>query len=77
MNISTRAYHLLKSSVSVYRRSHLTSLPVRMVHPRGYNDYYDMWSFKFHEANMALMGCKTSEQFGFIFKKYGENMTDV
>jgi hypothetical protein len=48
-----------------------------MVHARGYNDFYDNWSFIFHEINFALGGCKNTENFAFVFQKYGPKMTDV
>ena len=54
----------------------MTQMPVRMVHARGYNDFYDNWSFKFHEINFALSGSKTTDAFVFVFKKYGKDMTD-
>jgi hypothetical protein len=47
-----------------------------MVHERGYNDFYDNWSFKFHEVNFALGASRNTENFVFIFKKYGKIMTD-
>ena len=50
--------------------------PLRMVHARGYNDFYDNWSFIFHEINFALSGSKTTDAFAFVFKKYGKHMTD-
>jgi hypothetical protein len=49
---------------------------VRMVHARGYNDYYDNWSFRFHEVNFALSGSKNTDAFAYVFKKYGQYMTD-
>ena len=52
------------------------SVPLRQVHPRGYNDFYDNWSFIFHEVNFALSGSKTTDQFVFVINKYGKYMTD-
>lgn len=49
---------------------------MRYVHPRGYNDFYDNWSFRFHEINFALGGCKNTDNFVFVYKKYGQWMTD-
>ncbi len=54
----------------------MTQVPIRMVHPRGYNDRYDTYSFWYHEINMALFSTKTTEQFAYIFRKYGDKMTD-
>ena len=54
----------------------MTYVPMRMVHARGYNDFYDNWSFIFHEINFALSGAKTTDQFVYVFKKYGKDMTD-
>jgi hypothetical protein len=52
-------------------------VPVRFVHQRGYNDNFDDYSYKFHEANMALMNCKETDQFVYIFERYGSHMTDT
>ncbi len=54
----------------------LNQMPLRMVHQRGYNDFYDNYSFIFHEINFALGACKTTESFSFVFHKYGAKMTD-
>ncbi len=58
------------------RRTLLVQHSVRMVHARGYNDFYDTWSFRFHEINFALGNCKNTDAFLFVFKKYGQWMTD-
>ena len=47
-----------------------------MVHPRGYNDFQDNWSFIFHEINFALGNSRNTDDFVFIFKKYEKEMTD-
>ena len=47
-----------------------------MVHSRGYNDHYDTYSFRIHECNIALMNAKNTDSFVYIFRKYGEWMTD-
>ena len=52
------------------------TLPQRQVHARGYNEHFDNWSFLFHEANMAMSGCRNTDNFVFVFKKYGKHMTD-
>lgn len=55
-------------------------MPVRFAfptHARGYNENYDNYSHLFHETNLALMNCKETDQFVYIFKKYGNHMTDV
>jgi hypothetical protein len=78
MNNYRRGFNLLKLCTRSYNLTNraLTYLPVRMVHERGYNDFYDNWSFKFHEVNFALGGSRNTENFVFIFKKYGKIMTD-
>ena len=68
---------LLRTQVVATRRStSLVQHSLRMVHARGYNDYYDMWSHNFHEVNFALSGSKTTDAFVFVFKKYGKFLTD-
>lgn len=62
---------------TVSSSSLLVQYPKRYVHPRGYNEYYDTYSFRFHEINFALGGSKNTDNFVFVFKKYGEWMTDV
>lgn len=59
------------STVNVLSKSSFYKYPVRFVHPRGYNDFYDTWSFRFHEINFALGGSKNTDNFVFVFKKYG------
>lgn len=59
------------STVNVLSKSSFYKYPVRLVHQRGYNDFYDTWSFRFHEINFALGGCKNTDNFIFVFKKYG------
>ena len=55
----------------------LPLLALRQVHARGYNDFYDNWSFIFHEINFALGGSKNTTNFAFVFRKYGKDMTDT
>ena len=71
-----RCFSLLSKSAqyrSASNTSHalLVQYPLRFVHQRGYNDFYDNWSFRFHEINFALGGCKNTDNFVFVFKKYG------
>ena len=82
-NLYRSAYLLARLSQRTLLRPHtiraavkLTQMPVRTVHARGYNDFYDNWSFIFHEINFALSGSKTTDAFVFLFKKYGKQMTD-
>ena len=81
MNFYRKTYHLLKlanrSKSLVTKSFMLTQQPIRMVHQRGYNEYYDNWTFIFHEINLALGSCKNTENFIFVFKKYEKYMTDV
>lgn len=77
MNTYRKALSLLKLQHSLIRGASLLYVPVRCVHQRGYNAFYDDYSYKFHETNMALMNCKETDQFIYIFKRYGEHMTDA
>jgi hypothetical protein len=77
MNIYKKAFHFLKLRQTLTRSAVLMKVPVRMVHPRGYNDFYDDYSHKFHECNIALMNCKETDQFVYIFQRYGPGMTDT
>ena len=49
---------------------------MRMVHARGYNDWYDMHYITFHEINGALQSCHNIDDYAFVFTKYGEHLTD-
>jgi hypothetical protein len=48
---------------------------LRYVHARGYNDFYDIPYYIFHEINAALMVCHNCADYAFVFEKYSE-MTD-
>ena len=48
----------------------------RNVHARGYNDFDDMPYHIFHEINAALQVCHNLKDYGFVFEKYGADMTD-
>ena len=43
---------------------------MRMVHKRGYNDFYDMPGYLFHEVNGAMMGANNVPDYAFVFEKY-------
>ena len=75
-HLCRRAYQLARIPAA---RTAFMLVPTqqRFVHARGYNDFYDSWSHIFHEINMALCGCKNTDNFMFAFKKYGKHMTDV
>ena len=47
-----------------------------MVHARGYNDFYDMPYYIFHEINAALQSCHNCRDYAFVFNKYSEHLTD-
>ena len=47
-----------------------------MVHARGYNEWYDMHNWHFHEINGALQGCHNVNDYAFVFKKYDADLTD-
>lgn len=48
----------------------------RMIHPRGYTNMMDDYSFIFNEINFALQGAKNTDNMVFVYKKYGQHMTD-
>ena len=58
------------------RRQNLVFTQMRMVHARGYNDFYDMEYNIFHEINAALQNCHNVPDYAFVFEKYSENLTD-
>lgn len=74
-----RYFSLLSKNTLKHKQSAvlLMQYPMRFVHPRGYNDFYDNWSFRFNEINFALGGSKNTDNMVFVFKKYGQWMTDV
>ena len=47
-----------------------------MIHPRGYTDFYDNWSFQFHAINFALVNSKNMDDMIFTYKKWADKMTD-
>ena len=49
---------------------------MRMVHSRGYNDFYDMPYYIFHEINGALQSCHNVPDYAYVFNKYSDNLTD-
>lgn len=64
------------NSTTLLSKAALVNYPMRWVHQRGYNEYYDTYRFTFHETNMALSGCRNTEDFVYAYKKYGKSMTD-
>ena len=78
-NLYKRAFALARFSnrcLTMRSTIQMTQMPVRMVHARGYNDFHDSWSFIFHEINFALGGSKNTDNFVYVFKRYGKDMTD-
>ena len=69
-------FKLVLRTRALQRPTTLVTPALRMVHARGYNEYYDNWSFRFHEVNFALGSSKTTASFAFVFRKYGQYMTD-
>jgi hypothetical protein len=62
MNFYRRAFQLARlHKSSLVRGAALFQTPVRFVHPRGYNDFYDCYAHEFHETNFALMGAKETD----------------
>ena len=74
-NLYKRAFMLARLSQRTYMPStaakQMIKVPLRMVHPRGYNDFYDNPSFIFHEINFALGASKNTDNMVYVFKKYG------
>ena len=50
----------------------MIQMQTRMVHARGYNDFYDNHSFIFHEINFALGGSKNTDNFVYVYKRWGQ-----
>ena len=46
------------------------------VNARGYNDFYDVPYFLFHETNGALAVCHNCPDYAFVFEKYSDYLTD-
>ena len=55
----------------------MMTYPLRAIHSRGYTNYDDHLSLHFHEINFALNTAKNTPNIAFVYKKYGENMTDT
>jgi hypothetical protein len=49
---------------------------MRFIHARGYTNFDDHYSFIFNEINFALQGAKNTDNIVFVYKKYGQYMTD-
>jgi hypothetical protein len=64
------------AQVVAHKNAVLTNVQVRMVHARGYNDFDDMEYHIFHEVNAALQNCHNVGDYAFVFRKYGEYLTD-
>ena len=78
MNFYKRAFVLAKLQKSSFSRCMtLYQVPVRFVHPRGYNDFFDSYTNIFHETNFALMGAKETEQFAYVLDRFSNTMTDT
>ena len=60
MNICKRAMSLVRLQ-RAFKVAGILRMQARCVHQRGYNDFYDDYSFKFHECNFALMNCKETD----------------
>ena len=54
----------------------LVMTQTRNVHARGYNDFYDMEYWIFHEVNAALQSCHNVPNYAFVFEKYSKYLTD-
>jgi len=68
---------LFKSpAVVMPTRGLMPAVGCRFIHPRGYNDERDMYSFRFHEINVGLLNARNTDNIAFLFKKHQEEMTD-
>ena len=54
----------------------LVSMQQRRVHARGYNDWYDVPYYIFHEINGALQSSKNTTDLAFVLNHYSEHLTD-
>lgn len=53
------------------------NLQSRSVHKRGYNDFYDMHNYIFHEVNAALQSSNNCQDYAFVFQKYDQYLCDT
>ena len=56
--------------------SSLVSVQARMIHPRGYTNFDDHFNYIFHEINFALNNSKNTDNLVYVYKKFGQYMTD-
>ena len=54
----------------------MVGVPVRGVHARGYNDFYDVPYWLFHQINGALQSCHNVGDYAWVFQKYENDLTD-
>ena len=54
----------------------MVPLQTMMIHQRGYTNLDDHHSYWFNEINFALRGARNTDNFVFVYKKYGQYMTD-
>ena len=64
------------SAMPMINNNMFVQTQMRMVHKRGYNDFYDMPGYIFHEINGALQSCHNVPDYAFVFEKYSEHLTD-
>ena len=55
-----------------FAATQMIQMQTLMVHARGYNDFYDNHSFIFHEINFALGGSKNTDNFVYVYKRWGQ-----
>ena len=69
-----------QAMMQMYKSSNQVRLLVpaqqRLIHSRGYTNFDDHHSYWFNEINFALSASKNTENIVFVYKKYGEYMTD-
>ena len=71
-----RPSQFLLFNTSMHSQVRLMPLQARMIHQRGYTNFDDHHSFWHNEINFALHAAKNTDNIVFVYKKYGQYMTD-
>ena len=59
----------------MFRMAAMPSIQFRSIHPRGYNNFNDVYNWDFHEINMQLANAASTHNIVFVFKKFDGMMT--
>ena len=64
------------TSQAAMRRTMTMFAPVsiRSIHARGYNNFDDNVNMIYHEVNCMLMHCKNTDNIGYIYNKFGDEI---